>query len=677
MSLDQYEILRQLAMGGMSDIYLARPKDAEGDHDLVVIKRILPRLAKDPQFLKLFEEETRISRLMNHPNVVRTLDSGEEDGHPFIVMEYIDGVDCWKLANRCSTVGKPITEEVSIFIISEVLRALAHVHLATDENGTMMRLVHGDVSPTNIYLSRKGAVKLGDFGIAWKRRREDADSKNIMQGKVDYLAPEQVHGGVVDHRADLFSTATVLTELLCEKRLFNRGTQLTTLIAIRDVQLEVLDAHKDLLPNGIESIIRRALAREPDNRFPTANTMQRSIQRFVTTPEVDLRAKIAELVKMAIQAKSTPAPKLPSQIPQPAPEVDEDGKPTAPPPPVDSVDIDDGPASSFAVDDAAPTPLPATPVATATTYVFLQPDGKELGPFGYAAAVEGIISGRFNLSYRVSVEDEPFVGIGDVVELARHAAAMTPATAQVTSVGPPDRRGLLHDEPIWKVLFDLATARETGLAIFQRGEARKEVFFVNGNPNHVSSNISTELLGKYLVKKEVISAEQLETALNALPKFTGHLGETLTGLGIIQPLTLFRHISEQVRERILDLFNWERGEYMLYRDSKPRDTTFPLDLVTLHLLLPGLREAISEAEGIAWLKEHWDWSVGRVPSSDIDITTLGLPEDITLAVSLVKEPEPVHRLVEDMAWGSNEREAALVLRLAKDIGVLELRASSG
>lgn len=661
MSLDQYEILRQLAMGGMSDIYLARPRLADEEHELVVVKRILPRLAEDPQFLQLFEEETRVSRLMNHPNVVRTLDAGEDGGYPYIVMEYIDGVDCWKLANRCATHGSPISEEVSIFIVSEVLKALAHVHLATDENGTMMRLVHGDVSPTNIYLSRKGVVKLGDFGIAWKRHKENADSKNIMQGKIDYLAPEQVHGGAVDHRADLFATATVLTELLCQQRLFNRGTQLTTLIAIRDVQLDVLDAHKDRLPKGIEAIIRRALAREPDDRFPTANTMHRSIQRFLTSPESDLRGQIADLVELAVQMKSSPAPRLPSEIPDPEAPTDEEGKPTAPPPPSEAV-MDSGP----------PTPLPATPVASATTYVFQGPDGDKLGPIGYAAAVEGIISGRFRPTWKVSVEDEPFVALEKVTELARHAAAMTPATAQVNSVGPPDRRGLLHDEPIWKVLYDLASAHETGLAIFQRGEARKEVFFVNGNPNHVSSNISTELLGRYLVKKEVISAGQLETALDSLPKFTGHLGEALTGLGIIQPLTLFRHISEQVRDRILDLFSWERGEYSLYRDSRPRDTTFPLDLVTLHLLLPGLRLAIAEEEGVAWLKERWDWSIRRAATTEDDISALGLPGDVELAVSLVKEPEPVHQIVQDMAWGIQEYDAALVLRLATDTGILEL-----
>ena len=251
MHFGPYEIISDLATGGMSEVYLARPAGDDGPEERVVIKRILPSLASDSTFVKLFQEEAKISRLMKHANVVRVLDAGEVDGAPYIAMEYVDGLDCWRMFHRCTARGIPTPPHLAIYVVSQVLRGLAYVHNASDENGQLLKVVHGDVSPTNVYISSAGEVKLGDFGIARSRHQAETAGSPAMRGKVAYLAPEQVRGDEADYRADLFAAGTVLTELLIQSRLFGGGSQLTTLLAIRDVRLDVLESNLDKLPDGV------------------------------------------------------------------------------------------------------------------------------------------------------------------------------------------------------------------------------------------------------------------------------------------------------------------------------------------------------------------------------------------------------------------------------------------
>lgn len=665
MGFDRYHILHQIALGGMSEVFLARPLESRGAGDeVVVIKRILPQLAREPAFVELFEEEARVSRLMHHANVVRTLDAGSVDGQPYIVMEYVDGVDCWKMAQRCVTRGSPPSVEASVFIICEVLRALAHVHLATDELGMVMRLVHGDVSPTNILLSRTGEVKLGDFGIARARQTESPELKEMVQGKVDYLAPEQVRGGKIDHRADLFSAATVLAELLVREHLFRRDAQLSTLLAIRDAELEVLDRNADKLPPGLDAVLRRALSRDAEARYTTASSMNRALTQFLSSrTEQDLRAEIAALVETA----SDPEPAESSSRTATPPDIPPYERPT---PVIEAEQTLDVAA------EASPPLLRPTPVNFTAEYIFRSPHGETTEPMIYAGAVECVLAGMFVSSHEVSINGEPFVPITEVRSLARHLPPPTPATAEINSVGPPDRRALLHDQPIWQVLFEVAVAHETGLAIFHRGSDRKEVFFTNGDPRSVASNISSELLGRYLVERGVISRRQLDLALDAMPAYTGHLGETLIGMRLIEPVTLFQLISEQVEERILDLFAWEQGEFAFYRDASERETTFPLDLQTLHLLWPGIKRAVTPEAAQSWLDEHRRWLIRRSPSARVELHRLGLPDGIELSLSLIRGPVQVGQVIQAMTRRVEAPEAALALVLTTDLSLFELAPTS-
>ena len=780
-----------------------------------MIKRILPALAADEIFLRLFEEETRISTLMRHPNVVRVLDAGEVDGQPFIAMEYVDGLDCWRVVNRCAVQGVPTTAEIAIFIVAQVLRGLAYVHNATDESGQLLKVVHGDVSPTNIYISREGDIKLGDFGIARSRHRALSASKSNLRGKVAYLAPEQVRGDEADYRTDLFAAGTVLAELLIQTRLFGGGSQLTTLLAIRDVRLDVLEKHRHKLPDGMEAVLRRALAKEPVERFPSALSMSRSLERFLkTSGTADLKAELARLVEQArlIRTSVAPAPPAapppmprrassaitppppakrhsPAAVPPPPPpdarwkglpswpedlgeiedlseiagfeefkdEAEVDGisgtvhsqmpaslLPTAPPPlhlaldaPADLLAITRSQASplsgrvtveapgDFAQRLASSKPTlnaPAPVIEEETTmeapvtlmrrmvddeqlvqeeieifvdesmlgddpsestseglnrYLFRRADGTTMGPVSYGMAVEWMVTERIRSTHEVSIGGGPFRPVSLVPDLARHAPALTPATAQAPVLGPPDRRGLFEAERPWRVLYDLAQAEETGVVVFDQESVRKEVYLVGGKLQYVTSNVSGELLGETLVARGVLTEQQLQAALNVLAQYSGHLGDALVGLNLLEPLQLFRYLTEHVQDRFMEVFRWRRGEYHFYRGVENPDAAFPLHVETTRLLWDAVNRGVTEDEARAWLDQHAGWQLEIKPEAWTKLSQLGFPQTVNDALSLVREPTLLQTAMEHCPVDLSQLDLLRALRLVSDLPFAQLSPPSG
>ena len=308
MRFGRYDLIRKIGQGGMSEVFLAAPVSDPGER--VVIKRMRPSLADDERFVALFQEEAKITAHMRHPNVVRVLEAGEVYGQLFIAMEFVDGVDCWRLVNGFESAGRrPLPARAACFIIRESLLGLAHVHEAVDAEGHPMGVVHGDVSPTNIYVSRSGEVKLGDFGIARRKHRELSPGKGPMTGKVAYLAPEQVLGLPFDHHADLFAAGTVLAELLIQDRLFASKSHLTTLLAIRDVRLDPLEQHGHKLAKGMPAYLRRALAKAPVGRFSSASEMADALVPFLdATDDETLRRELADLVGLVAGAAAPEEP---------------------------------------------------------------------------------------------------------------------------------------------------------------------------------------------------------------------------------------------------------------------------------------------------------------------------------------------------------------------------------
>ncbi|MCK5798699.1 MAG: PhnD/SsuA/transferrin family substrate-binding protein [Deltaproteobacteria bacterium] len=280
-SLGKFELLARIAKGGMAEIFLARQHDRVGLSRLVVVKRILPHLAEEPSFVEMFLEEARLAALINHSNVVQIYDVGESDGDFYIAMEYLDGPSVGLLARNARKTKVPLPPFVAAEIIAQACSGLHAAHELRDETGIALGLVHRDVSPHNLMLTRSGTVKLLDFGVAKAKDSAIKTNTGSVKGKFPYMSPEQCRGDDLDRRTDVFSLGVVFWELLCAERLFQRATDLMTLKAITEEPLPDPRERTPSLPEPLVAVLLHALTQERDTRFSSAADFGKAIRAAV------------------------------------------------------------------------------------------------------------------------------------------------------------------------------------------------------------------------------------------------------------------------------------------------------------------------------------------------------------------------------------------------------------
>ena len=246
----------------MAEVFRAKITSSHGFEKILVIKRILPHLAADPNFVAMFIDEAKLTAQLTHPKIVQVLDFGEVRGQYFIALEYVDGFDALGLLRVAAQKRVHVPRALAVFIVSEVLEALDYAHNARDMEGKPMQIVHRDISPSNIFISKRGDVKLGDFGIAHAQRRESKTQAGTLKGKYGYMSPEQVVGEPIDARSDLFAVGVVLAELLTGRRLFTAPADLDVLLKVRDVKLDRLDKYGADLPKALDRIVRQGAEEE-------------------------------------------------------------------------------------------------------------------------------------------------------------------------------------------------------------------------------------------------------------------------------------------------------------------------------------------------------------------------------------------------------------------------------
>ncbi|MBE2250136.1 MAG: serine/threonine protein kinase [Myxococcus sp.] len=270
-----FELLRRLAAGGMGEVFIARKTGAADFEKHVALKLLLPHLTAMPESVRRFHAEARLAARMHHPNIVEIFDVGEAEGRPFIAMQLVEGVSLAQYLRSAREQGLTTPLPIVRAIALAVCEALAYAHGLKDAKGQPMKLVHRDVTPSNVLLSYTGGVQLTDFGIA--RVGEAGTRVGAVQGKAAYVAPEQLtHEAPVDARADLYSTAVSLYELMTGQNPFRRDTQDETFAAVqRGNPPPVRQARPDASPQ-MEAALARALAGRPDDRFPDATTFRKA-----------------------------------------------------------------------------------------------------------------------------------------------------------------------------------------------------------------------------------------------------------------------------------------------------------------------------------------------------------------------------------------------------------------
>jgi len=600
-------------------VFRALEPRAAGEPRVVVLKRMLPHIANESNAQQMFAEEARLASQVTHPNVVHVLGHGEIDGKPYLTLEYVPGCDLWRLNRRLTLEGKKLEHDLVVYLIRQILSGLEAVHSAKDRSGGTLGIVHRDISPSNVLISIHGDVKIADFGIASANVNAlEADTAARANGKLGYLAPEQVSGGAVDRRADLFSTGVIAAELFMRRPLFAGGSELAVLLAIRDAEVHPFIEFIPQLPDGLGEVILSALAAKAEERPPNARAFWAALEPWQSRPEEVLRAELAGIVgSIAAETRTrrTSADAVPKATMPPTPHV-------------------------LAGDNANTTNV------TPLEYKIRKPNGATVGPLAYAKVVEAVATGQVDGSDDISIAGGDFQPLSSVKDLYRHvpASRMTPTTTRVESSASADRSMDFEEGGFVSALVRTLVTRRTGLWLCEQGGVRKEVYVKRGVPAFVTSNLAGELLGEYLVKKRVINRSELDMALAVMPRFEGKLGDTLVALGLVEPLELFQHIGEQVREKLLDLFTWASGTATFYEGVDPPSSSFPLRLDAWEILDRGLQRRMAAGFESTLIVERRQHLLVQADRIDTAVATAALPDDLRAALKRCTTPQTVEQL---------------------------------
>jgi serine/threonine protein kinase len=275
--IDRYVVLEHLSEGGMGAIYVGKKMGAGGFEMEVVLKQLLPEFTQQEEFIDLFLREAKLSATLDHANIVHTIDLVTAGGEYFIVMEYLPGGDLRTLLKKAKRRGKRFSPGAAIYISREVLSALSYAHAKRDFDGNPLKLIHRDVSPSNILLSYTGEVKLTDFGIAKAATHTSLFYK--VKGKIGYMSPEQAKSEPLDHRSDLYSLAVCMYEILTGERLFVHAGLTTSADEIYSQPVPQLSKKVPGLTPDLDAIMKKALSIDPAQRYQTAGEFQEALMR--------------------------------------------------------------------------------------------------------------------------------------------------------------------------------------------------------------------------------------------------------------------------------------------------------------------------------------------------------------------------------------------------------------
>jgi serine/threonine-protein kinase len=336
--VDRYELIGEIASGGMATVYLARLTGVGGFRRFVAIKRLHPHLAGEKEFVEMFLDEARLAAGIHHPNVVSILEVSATPIGYYLVMEYVEGDTLARLLARAAGQGQRLPTAISLRILIDSLSGLHGAHELRDDSGQLVHLVHRDVSPQNVLVGIDGVSRITDFGVARAQSRLSATRVGQLKGKLAYMAPEQASGSDIDRRADVFSAGVMIWETLAAKRLFKGETEAATLSRVLNDPIPELIRVAPGANKQISQAVMRALERNPARRYRTCAELaealemaaangggiaaSRDVSVFVKAmlgEEIDkqreaVRAWLAASEPSQIQAAPPPPPSSPSSV---------------------------------------------------------------------------------------------------------------------------------------------------------------------------------------------------------------------------------------------------------------------------------------------------------------------------------------------------------------------------
>jgi len=536
--LGNYVLGDRLAAGGMAELFSASSLGRHYEAP-IVLKRMLPHLANNRSFVDMFIDEARITTRLEHPNIVQVHDFEATDSGLCLVMELVDGPDVLAILKRCLETNTRMPIELAAYIACHVLEALDYAHRVT-ANGRRLDIVHRDVSPSNILISRRGHVKLADFGIARAAERQHATATGTLKGKYAYMSPEQILGRNLDGRSDVFSAAIVLTELLIARRLFAAAGDLDVLLMVRRADVSRLDKHGTHIPAELQAIIRRALSRDREQRFASAGEFRDALADWLASSEHRTgAAQLAAFIR-SLEEQGGCLCKWQARASQAA----------------------TSPTLSGTETQLARVALKKS--ARIGRQVF----ALGAAPTNAASASGSIVDDMTLEPYDgASVEPQPLPAAHDKREPEPEtpppapAAAAASGPAQRAAEGMPFTGGSLEEVGALDLLCAIAHRRLTGLLVLKSGAMVKEAYFREGHPEFVRSNLPDERFGQFLVRLGVLTPKDLARVVAALPHFDGRMGQALVGLGLLKPVDAVHLLAEQVAHKLIDACAMPRGDF--------------------------------------------------------------------------------------------------------------------
>ena len=585
-TVGRYQIVDRLAVGGMAELFKATLTGEHGFEKLVAIKKILPHLAVDRQFVEMFIDEARITAQLDHRHIVQVFELGTDADTPYIAMQYVDGLDVLALLRECARAQIRLPPDLAGLIARDVLDALDYAHNARDSMGRPLGIIHRDISPGNVLLSWRGDVKLTDFGIARAAERRHKTEAGKLKGKYGYMSPEQVSGSEVDIRSDVFSVGILLAEMVMARRLFTSTNDLDILLMVRDARLDRLHKYASEFPIELRVLTVRALQRRPEDRWNNAAEFRDALDEWIRrTTRVSSR-NLADLLGQVINA---PTADLEGVVARPA-------------------------------DDASALSGPLTRIHQARAEAEA---ARARAEFIAGDAIPSGVTG-----------DPSSSGIMEVGQVGRDGDDDVPAEDVDIPSGPRET-GEIAQQPILRVVYRLAKAKGTGmLALEGRAGVFKEAYFVEGQPQFVSSNVEGERLGNYLIQQGALTPQALQRAISVVHHFGGRLADTLVGLDILDPLEAYRLLAKQVAAKLMDAFSWQKGRYTW----TPRHPN-PWKARSLHLdayrVIGAGAALIAEPLIEDWLSTHIKAFIVREPIQDGELGQFGLGDALLKVYSLL------------------------------------------
>jgi TonB family protein len=334
----QYVLLEKIATGGMAEVWKARMRGVEGFQKIVAIKKILPHLSDNQDFIEMFIDEAKLAAQLNHNNIIHIYDLGKIQSSYYIAMEYVDGYDLKTILKRAQERDQPMQVELALFIASKIAAALDYAHRKRDFEDREMGLVHRDVSPQNVLISQEGDIKLCDFGIAKAASKASHTQAGALKGKLQYMSPEQAWGRQIDKRSDVFALATVLFEMLTGRKLFTGDNELSILEQVREARVAAPSQFNDEVTPEIDAVVKKALQKEPERRYQSAGEMARDLDQILysykpTPTSADLAIYMHRLEsneplpmpepetmidEMPATVMAAPLPVIPAAVPAPS-----------------------------------------------------------------------------------------------------------------------------------------------------------------------------------------------------------------------------------------------------------------------------------------------------------------------------------------------------------------------